>query len=890
LSDLSQRLTAALVDRYRIERELGRGGMATVFLAEDLKHERRVAIKVLDPEVAATIGPARFLREIATVARLSHPHILPLHDSGVADGLLFYVMPYVEGRSLRDRLVVEKQLPLEDALKITREVADALSCAHSRGLIHRDIKPENILLEEGHAVVADFGVARAVAAAGGGNLTATGMAVGTPAYMSPEQAAGSRDLDGRSDLYSLGCVLYEMLAGVPPFSGTTAESLTHQHLNVTPRLVTELRPAVPAGVAAALQRALAKTPADRFNPVALFGEALGSAAAVSGSPVPPPKPRSRPVVMSLAIVVLVAVVVAGGWITRERWLPRPRLREVQLTDQSWEIPLNNAALSPDGRMLLCDDWRGLHLVDSVTEESHDIPLPEPLRGHAIVYSWRADGRSFVIGPALLEFARAGLWEISVLSGKADQLRTTGGVPRVSPDGQSVAFIDKVASDSVGSLRVMDAAGDARELADVTDYLEMGWSPDGRCLAVIAGDVPCLTLFDVQRGTKSLVLKDRRLTGRWGASPGIAWLDPGRLVISMQDSIGSATMNLYELRLDPSGTRVIGSRRRLTDWRDAWVGTFTLTSDHRRLALVKGWIQTDIYCSDLGPDGARLGDPRRLTLDNGDKVLAGWTARSDGIVFHKVEDLRTYRQFLGSPTAELADERHAVLRTRWDGGSWLYDLRAPRAPAGATRLLQLVRAPVRGGAAEVLKEWERAASAEAAKWPVDFDVPPVAGVPGVVWERRDSVLVISRLDTRTGAMNEIMRLDRLAPPARFGGALSPDGGRLALTSSSGSIDLVDLRERRVSQLRLGPTGAGIVADSLAAQSVVWTPRGDALLVGTYAPGGLWRVELDGHAMRLFASRDFNNPWVGWQQVSPDGGKIALAWITTQVNAWVIEGLK
>ena len=207
MAALSEKLRTALADRYRIERELGRGGMATVYLAEDLKHHRRVAIKVLDPEVASAIGPERFLREIETVAGLTHPHILPLHDSGVADGLLFYVMPFVDGESLRDRLTREKQLSLEDALRIAREVADALSYAHSRGVVHRDIKPENILLQSGHAVVADFGIARVVTATRGERLTGTGVTVGTPAYMSPEQAAGGDDLDGRSDLYSLACVL-----------------------------------------------------------------------------------------------------------------------------------------------------------------------------------------------------------------------------------------------------------------------------------------------------------------------------------------------------------------------------------------------------------------------------------------------------------------------------------------------------------------------------------------------------------------------------------------------------------------------------------------------------------------------------------------------------------
>ncbi len=218
MADLLERLHAALAPRYRVLRELGAGGMAVVFLAEDLRHRRQVALKVLLPELATEIGPGRFLREIETAAGFNHPHILPLHDSGDAGGLLYYVMPYVEGESLRDRLTREKQLPLDDALQIAREVADALCYAHGLGVVHRDIKPENILVQGGHAVVADFGIAWALTAAARGTLTATGIAVGTPAYMSPEQATGSRDLDGRSDLYSLGCVLYEMLAGQPSIS------------------------------------------------------------------------------------------------------------------------------------------------------------------------------------------------------------------------------------------------------------------------------------------------------------------------------------------------------------------------------------------------------------------------------------------------------------------------------------------------------------------------------------------------------------------------------------------------------------------------------------------------------------------------------------------------
>ncbi len=289
MPELLERLQQALGDRYAVERELGRGGMATVYCAEERHPRRHVAIKVLDPTLAAVLGPERFLREVDLASKLAHPHILPVYAAAEAGGLLYYVMPYVEGESLRDRLTREKQLPLEDALRIGREVADALSYAHSRGVVHRDIKPENILLESGHAVVADFGIALAIHQAGGPRLTETGMALGTPAYMSPEQAAGSTDLDGRSDLYSLGCVLYEMLAGEPPFTGPTMQSVVHQHLAVEAPSVTRLRPAVPASVATAVGRALAKTPADRFVNMAEFGVALstGSETGRAAATAPP---------------------------------------------------------------------------------------------------------------------------------------------------------------------------------------------------------------------------------------------------------------------------------------------------------------------------------------------------------------------------------------------------------------------------------------------------------------------------------------------------------------------------------------------------------------------------------------------------------------------------
>src|SRR3989475_2189675 len=309
-------LAAALGDRYRLERELGQGGMAVVFLAEDLKHRRRVAIKLLKPELSAVLGSERFVREIAIAATLQHPHILPLYDSGQAGGLFYYVMPFVEGESLRQRLAREQQLPLDAALQITREVGSALQHAHEHGVIHRDIKPENIMLSGGHAVVADFGIARALDAASAEQLTRSGMVVGTPQYMSPEQAAGAV-VDGRSDQYSLACTLYEMLIGQPPFTGPSPHAVMARHsLEPVPSLRV-VRQTVPQAVEGAIMQALAKLPVDRFASMQQFLDALESPeiTSVRTAPTVPSRSRSGPrpgrrVMAALGAGVLVA---AAAW-------------------------------------------------------------------------------------------------------------------------------------------------------------------------------------------------------------------------------------------------------------------------------------------------------------------------------------------------------------------------------------------------------------------------------------------------------------------------------------------------------------------------------------------------------------------------------------------------
>jgi len=304
---MPSRLELALADRYRLERELGAGGMATVYLAQDIRHDRKVAVKVLRPELAAVIGAERFLAEIKTTANLQHPHILPLFDSGETDSFLYYVMPYVTGESLRDRLTREGQLPLDEVLKITGELAEALDYAHAQGVVHRDIKPENILFQASHASICDFGIARAITEAGGAQLTGTGMAIGTPAYMSPEQATGGT-LDSRTDIYALGCVVYEMLAGEPPYTGPTVQAILSRQLTEPVPSLKRSRQGMPVALDAALRQAMARSPADRFRTAAQFAAALGSGAAPTRSRI---ERRPRWILPAAVGLLLVAAIAWG---------------------------------------------------------------------------------------------------------------------------------------------------------------------------------------------------------------------------------------------------------------------------------------------------------------------------------------------------------------------------------------------------------------------------------------------------------------------------------------------------------------------------------------------------------------------------------------------------
>ncbi len=376
MTDVLTRLAGSLADRYEVQRELGAGGMATVYHAVDLKHQRDVAIKVLHPDLGAALGSERFLSEIRTTARLQHPHILPLLDSGEADGLLYYVMPLVTGETLRDRLEREKQLPIDDAISIAREVADALGYAHGLGVIHRDVKPENILLRDGHALVADFGIALAVQTAGGARMTQTGLSLGTPQYMSPEQAMGERTIDGRSDLYALGAVTYEMLAGEPPFTGPNVQAIVARLLAEEPRSLAAQRRAVPAGVENAVMRALEKLPADRYSRAAEFAAALlvDAPASVRASGRGRRKPLSRIWAM---VAVGAAMLATGVGLSRVLAKPAPvtepaRQLAIDLPD-SIRVAFRGNLDAPGGQgsVTISGDGRRIAWIGTSPRETED---------------------------------------------------------------------------------------------------------------------------------------------------------------------------------------------------------------------------------------------------------------------------------------------------------------------------------------------------------------------------------------------------------------------------------------------------------------------------------------------------------------------------------------
>jgi serine/threonine-protein kinase len=652
--------------------------VATVYLAEDLKHHRPVAIKVLLPTLAAAIGPERFLREIEVTARLNHPHILPLLDSGEADGLLFYVMPFVEGESLRERLDKDKQLSVEDAVQIAAEVADALGFAHEHNVLHRDIKPENVLFEAGHAVVADFGLALAISAAGGTRLTETGMAVGTPEYMSPEQASGERELSERSDLYSLGCVLYEMLAGEPPFTGPTIESVARQHLTAEPRSVTTLRATVPQEISQSLVKALAKAPADRFGSAAEFRNVIAPRGTISPAGIVAVDRRAKSRWRTVGgVVAAAAVLIVLGFLGTQLFKGGP----ITVTVSNIRYVTNELgmewqpALSPDGSQVAFiaqRDGRQAVVIRS-TRAAVGGGEARPTQGvhdsHERFPAWSPDGES--VGFAACAEALS-LWpdctwmEIGRLGGsiRAADLQANAAWPSWSPDGSRAAFI--AAQDSIFTYSVADSTTTLLAASDPMVWSHSPvWSPDGLRIAYVDEGSLWLERFQLGGGSSIWIVEAGggepvRVTGDEFMDISPAWLDDDHLLfVSDRDGPREA----YVVEVGPTGPR--GEARKVAGATDAHTISYSIAG--RKLAFSKATVRQNIWSYPIDSGTVSIADGHRVTNENA--IIQAHDVSPDGRWIAYSSDARgnqdIYKRSVegGNPTP-IADSPLDEIDPRW----------------------------------------------------------------------------------------------------------------------------------------------------------------------------------------------------------------------------------
>ncbi len=635
-------LRAALAERYTIERELGAGGMATVYLAEDLKHHRKVAIKVLRPELAAVIGAERFLAEIRTTANLQHPHILALIDSGDSGGMLWYVMPYVEGESLRDRITHEKQLPVADAVRIATEVAGALDYAHRHHVVHRDIKPENILLHDGSAMVADFGIALAASSGAGTRMTETGMSLGTPHYMSPEQAMGEREITARSDVYALGCITYEMLVGEPPFTGPTAQAIIARVMTEEPRSLTLQRKSVPPHVEAAVFTALEKLPADRFATAAEFASALTDASVtnrrtIAIAPTSDKAPRIR-FVWPVTAAILAAVAL-WGWL-RPQASPLPSRQRVVLwhasfsdfLDPSSQTVESRVAISPDGAYIAFSDSAGddTQIFLKARNQTRATPIAGTQGGADPFFSPDGQWIGYITHGGTVR-------KVRVSGGGSIQLATTanptyaigvwmddgtivfpdtrGGMSRVSGEGGPVTSVRPPRKDHYDDPAALSALPGSRGV--------LFTGCPGNCASASA-----LYVYDMQRDTTLLLIPN--VAGGWYAPT-------GQLLYTSRDG------GLYAVGFDLKHLRITSGAVSIADsvapnglaMSRSGMALLTLgTQDFNRSTLV--WVSRDgteePFASDwtgnfeypaLSPDG------KTLAVSVRGAVTQLWVRRADG---------------------------------------------------------------------------------------------------------------------------------------------------------------------------------------------------------------------------------------------------------------------
>lgn len=879
-----ERLRHVLAGRYSIEREVGAGGMATVYLARDVKHKRSVALKVLRPEFSTTLGPERFLREIETAARLHHPHILPLHDSGEADGLLYYVMPFVEGQSLRQRLAEQGQLPLPDAVRILRDVVDALSEAHAQQVVHRDIKPENVLLRGRHALVTDFGLAKAVSeSTEREQLTAQGVTVGTPAYMAPEQIAADRHIDHRVDLYAVGVLAYELLTGRTPFRADTMSRTLAAHLIETPPPVSAYRAGVPPELESAVMRCLAKDPSDRWASadellhqleglLTSFGPATPAGVRTNATPI---VTRRRWLAATAVVLGLSGIAAVWAASTDGETAAGAPVAPVQLTANPPERSVTGAAISPDGTYLAFTDSRGLHLQLLATNETHLVDVGVPVVPQNVW--WFPDGRRLLFLGADTSGGVA-LWSVGIIGGRARRLLDDVLQAAVAPDGKQIAVLFGRASRgrSLGEVWLMGPDGtDARALVAPgarESFWHVTWTPDSRAVALGVWSDKGMTieLVPVAGGERQLLLSDPTLFQNWTGILPFTWCGDGRLVYGRRDGPPhQAISNVWVVDTDVATRVVRGTPRRVTQWTAANVRELSATADCAKIAVLQVRNQPDVYVGEIDASARAFRMERKLTLDERSDFPTGWAADGRRLLITSTRS-GNVDVYVTDLTAE-ADDLEPLHRGPGDQRNAIFT------PGGDTVLFvesgDIWTVPATGGGARMLVE----GSFQDARCPRSPERTCVAGrVSGAEY-------IFSAFDPARGEVRDVARTAHRVPFTNWD--LSPDGRRVAVVhNDDNAITIVRLDSGSEEVVRVdGWTNFEFVS---------WTARGDGFFVSGSAALGigypvLLHVDMQGRARVL---RQHPHEWHVMPHASPDGRFVAFAKVSFHGNAWLVEGFR
>jgi serine/threonine protein kinase len=908
-------LAGKKVSHYRVLDILGGGGMGIVYRAEDLKLGRRVALKFLPEELRADAKASeRFEREARAASALDHPNICAIHEFGEHEGQPFMVMPLLEGQTLRDRIAARgTPLATDELLSIAIQITEALETAHQKGIIHRDIKPANIFITtRGEPKILDFGLAKLTGGSEAArndetptgpsthlSLSRTGVALGTAAYMSPEQVRGEK-LDARTDLFSFGLVLYEMATGQQAFSGETAAVLHEAILSRTPAPARNLNPELPVRLEPIINKALQKDRELRYQTAAQMSTDLESLRRGTE----PRRSGTHRLLTVAGIFVLFLVFATIPWFTNHQPSSQAELRDLrqrQLTANNNENAVVGGAISPDGRYLAYSDLNGIHIKLIETGDTVNVPQPESLKGKqvnwGIVSTWIRDGTGFIAN-AVVPGQRSSVWAVPI-TGEPRKLRDDAFAGSVSRDDSSVAFT--VAN---RELWTMKSDGEhARKLfqaADGDNLFGAEWSPDGQRLSYNyfhqlrdAGEFS-LQSSDLNAGPAVTVLATHAThIEDW------SWLPDGRILYSISDpGPASETCNFWAVRIDPRTGKPIEQPKRLTDFAGFCVDTPSPTADGKRLVFRRWSWQGHVDVADLEADGTRISNLRRLTQNEGRNYPASWTADSKAVVFGAYRDgqWKIFKQLLGRDVAEpivttVKDMYGAEAHVSPDG-VWVLYLAPPLNQAASYTGVRLMRAPIKGGPSELVLT---------ARIPQygDYHDPVCARAPAnlcVITEEAEDHkhLIFTAFDPVSGRDRELARFDYGLADGAYDWDLSPDGTRMAVLKTS---------QNRVHVLSFdGESPRDIAVKSGAAlQTVNWTSDGKGLLASSATPRGsvLLRIDLQGNSQVVWQQKGSIAPWGGdvdlgmggpaapWAVPSPDGRHLAIYSWTLSANMWMME---